>query len=330
MDLRAELEIAARAVRAAAQVCRNVQGNLTVAGALTKRDRSPVTVADFASQAVVCATLTEHSQVRAIVGEEDAAELREPSAAAICAQVVDHVRAARGATLTVDDVLAAIDLGGATPPSNAPFWTLDPIDGTKGFLRGEHYAIALALIEGGRVLLGALGCPHLDAPDGSRGLLLTAVRGGGGTRASSLFTDASEPRVVHVSDVRDPAQARFCESVDAGHSDHDVAAQIAARLGLVQAPLRLDSQAKYACVARGEASIYLRLPTSETYREKIWDHAAGLIAVEEAGGRVTDVRGMPLDFARGRQLELNAGVVASSGQIHAQLLDAVSAALAKG
>jgi 3'(2'), 5'-bisphosphate nucleotidase len=332
MDLHAELRIAERAVRAAARVCRRVQGNLLAAGTLTKNDRSPVTVADFASQALVCVTLAEQSEVRAIVGEEDAAELRRAPADAVRAQVVDEVRAARGVALEVDEVLAWIDLGGTTPSSSSDaFWTLDPIDGTKGFLRGQHYAIALALIERGQVMLGALGCPHLDAPDGSRGLLLTAVRGGNGTRASALFAEAEGiGTAVRVGDVADPSQARFCESVDASHSDHQVSARIAARLGLVAEPLRLDSQAKYACVARGDASVYLRLPTSESYREKIWDHAAGLIVVEEAGGRVTDVRGMPLDFSRGRQLEVNAGVVASSGKIHAQVLDAVGAALGGG
>jgi len=49
------------------------------------------------------------------------------------------------------------------PPS---LWTLDPIDGTKGFLRREQYAIALAFIRDGRVELGVLGCPELV--DGNR------------------------------------------------------------------------------------------------------------------------------------------------------------------
>jgi 3'(2'), 5'-bisphosphate nucleotidase len=80
--------------------------------------------------------------------------------------------------------------------------------------------------------------------------------------------------------------------------------------------VRVDSQAKYAIVAQGEASIYLRLPTRRDYREKIWDHAAGSIMVEEAGGRVSDVTGRPLDFSRGRRLEDNRGVVATNGPIH--------------
>ena len=73
--------------------------------------------------------------------------------------------------------------------------------------------------------------------------------------------------------------ARFCESVESGHSSHGHSAQIAARLGISLDPVRLDSQAKYAVVGRGEADIYLRLPTRPGYVERIWDHAAGAIFV---------------------------------------------------
>jgi hypothetical protein len=98
-------------------------------------------------------------------------------------------------------------------------------------------------------------------------------------------------------------------------------------LGITLPPVRLDSQCKYAVVARGEASIYLRLPTRPGYEEKIWDHAAGCVIVKEAGGAVTDVRGRPLDFSRGSTLALNSGVVASNGVLHYRVLDAVRAVL---
>jgi 3'(2'), 5'-bisphosphate nucleotidase len=63
------------------------------------------------------------------------------------------------------------------------YWTLDPIDGTKGFLRGDQYAIALALVEHGEVVLGVLGCPNLPNPDGSRGAIFAA--GDGTSRAGT-------------------------------------------------------------------------------------------------------------------------------------------------
>lgn len=63
------------------------------------------------------------------------------------------------------------------------FWCLDPIDGTKGFLRGEQYAVCLALVVDSKVQLGVMGCPNLpqdiSKPDGPKGCLFVAVRGQG-------------------------------------------------------------------------------------------------------------------------------------------------------
>ena len=92
-------------------------------------------------------------------------------------------------------------------------------------------------------------------------------------------------------------------------------------------PLRIDSQVKYGVLARGDVSIYLRLPTRADYEEKIWDHAAGSLIVTEAGGEVSDVRDHPLDFSVGRLLSHNVGIVATNGKLHPQVIDAVQQAL---
>lgn len=325
IDLEAELEAAIVAVRDAATVCQRVQKNLVTAATLEKKDQSPVTVADFASQALVCSSLAKSSTVSGVVGEEDAAELRDAGAEATRDKVVEHVRGVRGANVSVDQALDWIDLGGLNPDgTQSHYWTLDPIDGTKGFLRGEQYAIALGLIEHGRVVLGVLGCPNLIGPDGKPGCLLAAVRGQGAQARPLAATGRAGAQTIRVSDIADAALARFCESVESGHSDQDQSAQIATTLRITAEPIRVDSQAKYAIVARGEAQIYLRLPTKKDYREKIWDHAAGMIVVEEAGGKVTDVRGHPLDFGHGRKLANNSGVVATNKKIHDAVLKAVA------
>jgi 3'(2'), 5'-bisphosphate nucleotidase len=89
----------------------------------------------------------------------------------------------------------------------------------------------------------------------------------------------------------------------------------------------MDSQAKYGSIARGAGDIYLRLPVSATYQEKIWDHAAGDLIVREAGGQVTDIRGNRLDFSIGRTLANNKGVVAAPKAVHGKVLEAVQEVL---
>jgi len=315
----AELRAGLEAVRAASRVCRAVQARLVTAETLEKKDKSPVTVADFASQAIVCQRLEAVFAGDAVVGEEGSAELREEGQRALCDAVVREVAAEVAGDPGAAAVLDWIDRGGADATS-ARYWTLDPIDGTKGFLRGEQYAVALGLIEEGEVVLGVLGCPNLDE---GRGALFGAVRGEG-ARSFALSDGADEAGTpIGVAAVASPAEARFCESVESAHSDQSESAQIAAELGITREPYRIDSQCKYGAVGRGDASIYLRMPTRADYREKIWDHAAGKIVVEEAGGRVTDVFGRALDFSKGRTLEDNRGVVATSGAIHDEVIAAV-------
>jgi 3'(2'), 5'-bisphosphate nucleotidase len=325
-----ELKVAVQAVRDAAKVCRKVQAALVTAETLEKKDKSPVTVADFASQAVVCKALADAFKDDRVVGEEGAKDLKGDEATRLRRAVVEHTAAIVG-DAPEDAVLDWIDRGGFDPAQaeeqfRGRYWTLDPIDGTKGFLRGQQYAIALALIEDGEVVLGALGCPNLEFADDQLGCLFTAVKGQG-TKLLPIDGGDLAGTAVSVDDVLTASEARFCESVESGHSNQDDSAQIAAILGITAEPYRIDSQCKYAAVSRGDASIYLRLPTSADYREKIWDHGAGSIVVEEAGGTVTDVTGTPLDFSLGRKLEHNRGIIATNGRFHDEVVSAVQSVI---
>ena len=306
------------AVFRAAQLCQRVQADMVKADAVEKADRSPVTVADFGSQALICQAIDEAFPKDTIVAEEDSQALQEnPKLMQRVTGYVDRFSGGLSPTQTVCDW---IDRGKGKVEER--FWTLDPIDGTKGFLRGDQYAIALALIVDGEVKLGVLGCPNLpqrlDDPQAQRGCLFVAERGGG-TRMLSLDGQSSEQICIS------RATHRFAESVESTHSDLDAHAQIAQQVGIINAPIRMDSQVKYGVLARGEASVYIRLPNPATpdYREFIWDHAAGLIVVEEAGGMVTDVDGRALDFSRGRRMTGNRGILATNGDRHPQLLECI-------
>ncbi len=308
------------AVRAACRICRAVQGELQAADSVQKKDKSPVTVADLAGQAVVAERLARALPRVELVAEEDSAHLREDPA--LLANVVQRVRA-EWPEAGDGDVLAAIDRGRGKGGPGTRFLTLDPIDGTKGFLRGEQYAVALALVEDGRPVVGVLGCPNLVGPDGRPGVVLLAVEGAG-TRALPLDGTACDGPLCRVSDCTESEAIRMCESVEAAHSAHGESAALSASLHIQAAPVRIDSQAKYAVLALGDAELYLRIPTDPRRREKIWDHAAGALVVTEAGGMVTDLDGRALDFGRGRTLEQNRGIVASNGRVHERVVAALA------
>jgi 3'(2'), 5'-bisphosphate nucleotidase len=293
-----------------------------VVDSLEKDDRSPVTVADFGSQALVCQCLTEAFPDDVIVAEEDSTDLRAHSDK--LAQVTQYVQRFHP-DVTSETVCAWIDAGNGAVTDR--YWTLDPIDGTKGFLRNDQYAVALALVEDGAVKVAALSCPalplSLDAPDRETGTVFVAVRGEGAVMAP-LSGMKFVP--IHVSDDSTGSQLRFVESVESAHGDHTLQEAVAQAAGITQPSLRMDSQAKYGAVARGDAALYLRLPSpkSPDYREKIWDHASGILIVEEAGGKVTDMHGQPLDLKSDYKMHQNRGVVVSNGGLHPAVIEALS------
>jgi 3'(2'), 5'-bisphosphate nucleotidase len=319
---------AAEIVREAAVLVREIQQTL-VTPALEKSDRSPVTVADFASQAVVAARLKARWPGEPLVGEEDARDLRTPENAAQLAQVAAFV-GRRLPEMNEQNVCDWIDEGAADPAD--AFWTLDPIDGTKGFLRGDQYAVALAFIVGGRVELAVLGCPKLArarAPErGGPGSLVVAARGQGAWTAPLVDDSGTPPwRQLAVSHEADPARAHVLRSVESGHTDKGKAGELSHAFGSQAEPIGMDSQAKYAVLAAGGAELLVRLisPGRPDYKEKIWDQAAGSLVIEEAGGRVTDLDGNPLDFSHGRTLAVNRGVLATNGHLHDAALAALRA-----
>lgn len=324
---RALLDSAFTAVRAACQVTRNVQADLSGIRQLTKDDRSPVSVADYAAQAVIAHQLGPPNGYP-LVGEEDASALRDPANDAILQAVLAAVQPL-WPEATVDELLDTIDLGNHDASSNA-YWTLDPIDGTKGFLRGQHYAVSLALICSGQVELAALGCPNmsvdlaapLDKPD-ARGVIFLASKGQG-TSQGPADGELSEQRPLPSHSADPDAKIRICESVEASHSRHDATARIVERLGGRGEPARIDSQCKYGVVARGQADAYLRLPTRRDYIEKIWDHAAGMLVATEAGCVVTDIYGAALDFSQGIGLSNNRGIVCAARRFHPALIEAIA------
>ena len=319
-----DVQFAMEAVRHAARVAREVEREL-VDHTITKKDKSPVTVADFAAQALVGCLLDQRYPNDPLVAEENSAHLREADNKENLNNVVRFV-GRHLAYATPETVCTWIDHGGQE--SARRFWTLDPIDGTKGFLRGDQYAVALALVVDGAVQVGVLGCPNLRdgyLPDHEGpGSLVVAVRDHG---AWTTPLEEDGPLVqLHVSAVADGAKARLLRSVDAGHTNTGRVAQLIEVLGVNAPPVLMDSQAKYSVMAAGQGDLLFRLLTKAQpdYKEKIWDHAAGSLVIEEAGGRVTDLLGNALDFTQGRTLAHNVGIVASNGHLHDAALNALS------
>jgi 3'(2'), 5'-bisphosphate nucleotidase len=263
-----EAMFAARVVSVAAKLCREIQSEM-VTKALEKSDRSPVTVADFASQAVVASLLMDNYSQDPLIAEEDSQTLQVDEGAKTLKAVTAYVaRVHEGAES--EDVCRWIDHG----------------DGKTA----EVVVVAIR----------DQGCWALSMEGKSLGKL-------------------------SASTISDPGQARVLRSFESSHTDSGKLEQIIERMGTAYPPVLMDSQVKYALMAAGKGDLLFRLlsPEQPGYEEKIWDQAAGSIVVEEAGGKVTDLRGNTLDFTRGRGLTENIGVLASNSHLHDNALEIV-------
>ena len=157
-----ELEVATLAVKRASLLTKQLSDSIVQtakSGTLTKDDKSPVTIGDFALQAIINHAIKLNFPNDEIVGEEDSQELQENNS--LADQVLNLITKIQQETGVYNDIVGtltdknkvfeSIDFGNSQGGLKGRFWALDPIDGTKGFLRGDQFAVCLALIEDGRL-----------------------------------------------------------------------------------------------------------------------------------------------------------------------------------
>lgn len=312
---------------------------------IIKEDDSPVTVGDFASQAVISNAIKHNFPDDEIVGEENSTDLAHNNQ--LCQSVFTELQlndaeyndmypyknqSILGPKFdSLQHVIQIIDSGGSKGGSKGRFWALDPIDGTKGFLRGGQYAICLALIVDGVVQVGIIGCPALPEnfiDSQYKGGLFVAIKDHGSfySRLKDTIDESFNKleRIQMNNSWVSISQITICEGFEKNHSSHDKQSKIKKYLGIPEKQtLNLDSQVKYCCLAKGIAELYLRVPTNADYKEKIWDHAAGYILVTESGGLVTDTTGKQLNFGEGCYLDIF-GIIAGSKNIHPKVIEAIN------
>jgi 3'(2'), 5'-bisphosphate nucleotidase len=207
----------------------------------TKADNSPLTEADQASHELLEAGLRSLSLAYPVISEESTSAV-----------------------------------GNANQSER--FWLVDPLDGTKEFIKGSgEFTVNVALIHGGKPILGFVHAPVL-------GLTYFADRNTGAFRKLA----GHEPSAIRTRPA-DPDHLVVVASKD--HAGPKVTAMMAKLPGAALA--NMGSSLKFCLVAEGKADIYLRdVPTME------WDTAAAQCVVETAGGGVYDLAGNTLGYGK--------------------------------
>jgi len=327
------LDACVRAVRIGSLVASQAQRACidTAANKATKPDSSPVTVGDFAVQACVSHILSQsYPHIKLLAEEDDENFRRLPADTQL--EIVHRVNEALP-ELKADVAKVAELIGrgsfGKTTGDVPPCFVLDPIDGTKGFLRGEQYAVCLGFLEeNGTASIGVLGCPNMPSSffstegekESAKGFLFEA-RLGAGTRMRKLFLDDASDAdpILHEwtkssSSILPPSQLRFAESFEKSHTAGRLNELLFKAFDVDERTiLRIDSQVKFAAVARGDVQVYFRFTGFDICT---WDVLPGYVVITEAGGRVTDKRGRPITLNAGRTIRGTSVITTGPGLAH--------------
>lgn len=182
-------------------------------------------------------------------------------------------------------------------------WLVDPIDGTKDFIRGsEGFSVMIGLLRGGQPVLGVVHQPAVDPPHGRT--FFSTPDGG------AHVVTASGVQELRVSQVASASEVRLVAS--ASHRSPD--------LDRVKDALGIDNEqnvgsvgVKLCLIALGQRDLYVN-PAAKT---KVWDTCGPQAILERAGGTLTDLFGAPIDYLELRQRR---GLVASNGFVHAEVV----------
>ena len=342
-----ELEIAFSVLRAAASLSQSIISS-NDKGVIDKNHPEDgfdaVTIADFAIQALLAATFHLHFPQDILVGEESADKLRgDPKLLGRIWELLVGVGKEHSPLFripgTEEDACDLIDMCGEGNPGPGRVWVFDPIDGTKGFVKGELYAINIALLVDGKQVLSAVACPNLspdvsgtigdkDVDQSGRGSIFFAVRGYG---AFIMPLDGEDrPRRLNP---HPPAprkeDLRFvsCSTIPTSGSNEFHQA-VASSLGMSFPGCDLVPWVvRWASLAIGLGNTTVWVYNRLGRRGKTWDHAGAMLLFEETGGKVTDVFGRDIDVAAGRTLGANFGFVASLVDLHQTVLNATQKTL---
>lgn len=263
-----------------------------------KQNQSPVTLADFASQIFIISKLKKaFPQDQFIAEEDDSAFIGEREERTIneCFKSLGL----RG----IENLKTILNYRG--DDSNRQ-WTIDPIDGTEGFLKNLSYAIGIGFMIDSDPKLSSIAAPNYNGKD----LAVFSAEKGKGAKASY---DNGKFSIIKISSQKLLKNAAICRSL---HHDQPWTLKFTEIAGITKT-IQMDGMGKFCLIADGSFDIFTRPERNIT---NSWDYMPGDLIVREAGGRVSDLIGNPLRYEKSKCLLTSPGIIASNGLLHEETL----------
>ena len=210
-----------------------------------------------------------------------------------------------------DGILAEESVDTERRLSKSRAWMVDPLDGTNGFIDGNgDFAVQIGLVEEGECVAGVVYLPLTD-------VLYRAVLGSG----TWIERPELEPEQVAVSDRRTFAEMRLAAS--RSHRSPRMN-KVVQRFGFREEVQRGSVGIKVGLLVEEQCDVYIHL----SGRTKQWDTCAPQLILTEAGGRLTDLFGRPLNYNVPDVNNRN-GLVASNGVSHDLIIETLAPLLAE-
>jgi 3'(2'), 5'-bisphosphate nucleotidase len=295
-----ELSLAIELVKKASKITEWFR--LKQISSFTKEDDSPVTLADFASQIFIISNIKNSFPGDQIIAEEESGVLLNSNAENAIRKCFKSLKIDVG-----EELKNTLNYRGN---SSKRQWTVDPVDGTKGFQRNLAYAIGIGFMVRSEPTICAISVPNYSNTE----LSIFSAQKNHGAKASygeKSFTN------IKVSETSDPNTSRMSYSL---HYNKPWVLDLAKSLGITDF-IPMDSMAKLCMVAEGSAEIYVK-PMS-IHRSFTWDFLPGELLVREAGGMVTDLKGNSVKYVNEKCVVSAPGLIASNGFIHNDLIEAL-------
>ncbi|MFO8017210.1 MAG: inositol monophosphatase family protein [Promethearchaeia archaeon] len=297
MNYQKELKIATKLVRNASQITSWFKERSF--RELRKQDKTPVTLADWASQIYIISQLKESFSNDQIIAEEDSSVLISTLSSNIRKCYLDL-------NVTIESNLKSIlNYRGSKSQRK---WTIDPVAGTRGFcLPNGIYCIAIGFMIENDPKVCAIHIPNYK--DGTPATF-RAIKNAGAYASYK----GGEFQKIHVSSRSKLDSARMCQSK---HNSAPEIYKFADMVGISD-KLVIDSMAKYCKIAEGSYDFYLR---QSNFYNGSWDFVPGNLLVQEAGGNMTDLKNNSLQFHEECCILSAPGFLASNDMLHDRILE---------
>ena len=210
-----------------------------------------------------------------------------------------------------DGILAEESVDTSRRLDKSRVWLIDPLDGTNGFIAGNgDFAVQIGLAQEGEPILAVVYQP-------STGVLYRAVRGEG----TWIERPQLEPQQARVSSKKDVSEMRLAAS--RSHRSPRMN-KVVERFGFREEVQRGSVGIKIGLLIEQQCDVYIHLSP----RTKQWDTCAPQLILTEAGGRMTDLFGEPLNY-NVPDVQNRNGLVSTNGAAHDQIIDTLAPLLAE-